>query len=73
MTTDRNALRADNARAALLAYVAHKGEQYEDEPTESNLTDLLTDILHLALQEDLGVAALISRAIEHFNAEQVED
>lgn len=65
-----NEARAGRARAALLQYVAAKGEVYEDNSSE--IADLITDLLHLTVRIDQGddpVESTLRLARMHFEAE----
>ena len=65
--TISNATRASYADAALAAYLEAKGE--DDDP-RSNITDLMTDLLHLANREGFDGQAMTVTAIYNFNEEE---
>jgi hypothetical protein len=68
--TSNNDTRAERARTALQAYVEAKGEVFEN--SSSEITDLMADLLHLAVRLDEGeepVESTIRLARMHFNAE----
>lgn len=67
-----NASRAVNAEAALQAYLRAKKEPDAPEERETNIQDLVTDLLHLAKQEKVDVESLLRMAKNNFETE-VED
>jgi len=68
----RNNVRAERAHAALEQYVLAKGEVFEN--SSSEITDLITDLLHLTVRIDQGdnpVESTLMLARMNFEAEHV--
>lgn len=71
---DRNEARAKRAADALYGYVIAKGEVYEE--SSSEIVDLITDLLHLAIRLDQGddpVGSALRLAQMHFEAEHSDE
>ncbi|WP_371652888.1 MULTISPECIES: hypothetical protein [unclassified Streptomyces] len=68
-------IKMEAAQAAVEAYVSEfpTGDGEYTEPVETQISDLLTDLLHLAAAESLDPDVLIERALMHFYAEQAEE
>ena len=64
---EKNIERSQQARAVLEAYCTVKGEQFDTIETE--ITDLVTALLHLAHQEGLDAGSLCRMAQLHFTYE----
>ena len=56
------------AEAVLKAYCRLKGEPFDS--FETGITDLITDLMHLAHKEDLDGVVLSGMAMLHFEAEK---
>jgi DNA-binding ferritin-like protein (Dps family) len=65
-----NRKRIRNAKAALRSYI--RARRYSD-IAETDLTDLITDLYHLAQSEDVDVEVIASEALAHFKAELISD
>jgi hypothetical protein len=68
MTASQKRIR--NAKAALRSYVGFR--RYSD-ADETDLTDLVTDLYHLAQAENVDVEFVARQAMAHFKAELVAD
>jgi len=73
-----NEKRARQARCALKAYGRNRQVTRKDcvEPaayTEEAITDLITDLYHLAQSEDIDVEVIARQALANFKAELVAD
>jgi len=68
MTANQKRIR--NARAALRAYI---GFRCYSDLDETDLTDLVTDLYHLAQAENVDVEFVARNALEHFKAELIAD
>jgi hypothetical protein len=60
------------AQTAVEAYVSAfpLGDAEHTEPIETQISDLLADLLHLAASDGLDPEALLDRALLNFTAEQ---
>jgi hypothetical protein len=65
-----NQKRIRNAKAALRAYGGLR--RYSD-IAETDITDLVTDLYHLAQSENVDVEVIARQALTHFKAELVAD
>ena len=65
-----NRKRIRNAKAALRSYI--RARRYSD-VAESDLTDLITDVYHLAQSEDVDVEVIARQALAHFQGGAVAD
>ena len=63
-----NSRRAAYAERAIVAHVATSGNSGNDK--EESLTDLMSDLLHLARKWKVSVSKLLKRAQMHFEAEE---
>lgn len=66
-----NAHRAKRGKLALAAYVAK--DELRHEPFETQIIDLLTDLLHLVTQEGERPSAMLRIACQHYDAEHAEE
>jgi hypothetical protein len=65
--------RIDRAEAAVSAYIAEYPDALSGELDEQEIvTDLLTDVLHLASSKGMPVSDLIEMAEMHYDAEPME-
>ncbi|GGS25844.1 hypothetical protein Snoj_04340 [Streptomyces nojiriensis] len=67
-------IKMEAAQAAVEAYVDQfpDGDAEHTDPIETQISDLLADLFHLAAAESLNPDVLIERALMHFYAEQAE-
>lgn len=62
------------ATAAMLAVQAHaRVMNAESEPLEYQLVDLMTDLMHLCVDENLSITECVTRCLQHFDAETEEE
>lgn len=61
--------RAQNAEFAVKTYILMRGEDGR-EITEEDITDLMTDLLHLAEYLKLPRSLIIANTLTNFNAEK---
>jgi hypothetical protein len=68
-------IKKEAAQAAVEAYVSGfpLGDAEHTEPVETQISDLLADLLHLAASKSLDPDVLIDRALMHCYAEQAEE
>lgn len=68
-------IKMEAAQVAVEAYVSEfpTGDAECTDPIETQISDLLTDLFHLAAAESLNPDVLIERALMHFYAEQAEE
>ena len=59
--------------AAMLAVQAHaRVMSAESEPMEDKVVDLMTDLMHLCVDESLSITECVTRCLQHFHAETEE-
>lgn len=68
-----NESRAVTAEAALKAYLGAKKESDAPEERETNIQDLVTDLLHLAKREKVDVESLLRMAKNNFETEAEDE
>lgn len=66
-----NEMRAEWAQKAVDAFAIATGIQNED--PETQISDLLADLMHLATSEGLDFRGLLDRARGHFEEEEAEE
>jgi len=64
-----NAERTETAYRTLLVYAQYKDQR--DEDMETNMTDLVTDLRHLADEYGIDFYDLLDRTYMHYSAERV--
>ncbi len=70
--TDDNALRADRAAQAVLAYAKSCQYSPDDDPIEQNIIDFVNDVWHLAARLGMDPYAVAGSTLRMFETETLE-
>ncbi len=58
------------AEAAIERYLAHKGDDYREEPARTTLRDVLADLMHWADEQHVDFNPALGMAEDHFASER---